>query len=133
MAGLIATAFALVLAILPFGGASPIRRDTCEQPYYEYESAVAGTYIVTFFDGYTLAQHLDYLKTNNNIDPFDVTELSDGYYADIPTDTLTAVRSDCSVYFVEDDVTGSADEEEEPEDTASEPTKLIRRGTPRRR
>ena len=114
MVGLTYTsATALLLCALPFGSATPVRRAFCDQPYQQYDEAVQGTYIVAFADGYTLDKHFEFLKDNHNIDKFKFTELSDGYYADVSSDVLKAIRTDCSVESVEDDVYGSVPADDE--------------------
>ena len=118
------TALIPLLAALSFGTATPTVR-SCEQPYYQYDDNVPGSYLVNFTDGYTLQKHFSSVGQK-----FNVTKLSTGYYANLTTELLAKVRADCGIQFVEDDTFGvlESDLDLDP-DALPTPYLLARRGT----
>jgi len=73
----------------------------CEAPYYRHEEgATPGLYRVKFRRGHTFTAHFTALGWGR----FQLTDLRDGYIANLTDRLLRAIRRDVGIEFVEDDI-----------------------------
>lgn len=94
---------AALLCLTTFTYASPTAR-ACNAKYITHDGHNPNDYIVVLKDGYSLADHQKTIGIS-----FPATTWSQGYWAILTPSQLNAVRGDCSVVYVEDDLLGDDD------------------------
>ena len=75
-------------------------------PNVDYpQYALPGSYLISFYPGHTVAQHFAFVGRE-----FGLTELNNGYFADLSDELFNAVRRDPGVDFIEDNVGGEIED-----------------------